>query len=67
MNIKDMIIGFVIVFVVTLVVAAIVTYLYSFIAHGVGVFDWEISFTLAIVLGVALPISWALGTKEKKK
>jgi len=43
MNIKELFIGFITVFVVTLGVAAIVSYLWSLIAHGAGVFDWETS------------------------
>lgn len=67
MNIKKLLIDFVTVFVVTFVVTAIVTYLYSLIAHGAGAFDWEISFSLAIALGIALPVSRVLRTKEKQK
>lgn len=59
--------GFVIVFAVTLVAATIVTYLYSLIVHGAGEFDWEMSFRLAIILGIALPLSWVLSPKKKQK
>jgi hypothetical protein len=37
-------------FSLAIVVAAIVTFLWSLIAHGSGIIDWEISFTLACVM-----------------
>ncbi len=39
------------------VVAALVTYVYSLIAHGVGVVDWETAFQLGLVLGIVLPLT----------
>jgi len=42
---------------VTFVVAAAVTYLYSLVAHGSGFVNWETAFTLAIILGIVLPLS----------
>jgi hypothetical protein len=66
MKIKELLVGFVVTFVVVLVVAAIVTYLWNLIVHGQSVVDWEMSFRLAIALGVALPISWALRSREKQ-
>ena len=65
MNIKELLIGFVTVFVVTLVVSAIVTYLWSLIAHGAGVFDWETSFRFAVIFGIVL--SWIRARERKKK
>jgi len=66
MNIKELLIGFVIVFVVTLVVTAIVTYLWSLIAHGTGVFDWETSFRFAVILGIVLSLVRGLESKKKQ-
>ena len=51
----------------TLVVAVIVTFLYSLIVHGAGTIDWEVSFRLAIVLGIALPWMRARESKGKEK
>ena len=65
MNIKELLINFVITFAVTLVVAAIVTFLYSFIVHGAGTVNWETSFRLAIILGFVL--SWMKARESKKK
>ena len=65
MNIKKLLIGFVTTFAVTLVVAAIVTYLWNLIAHGQSAVDWETSFRLAIILGIALPVHRAMTSKEK--
>ena len=65
MNIKKLLISFVTIFAVTLVVAAIVTFLYSLIIHGAGTIDWETSFPLAIILGIALPIVRAMRSRKK--
>ena len=65
MNIKELFIGFVTVFAVTLVVAAIVSYLWSLIAHGAGVFDWETSFRFAVIFGIIF--SWMDARERKKK
>lgn len=46
-------------FAVTLVTAVVVTFLWSLIADGAGVVDWQISFVLAIAIGVAVPVSHA--------
>jgi len=67
MNIKELFIGFVTVFVVTLVVAAIVSYLWSLIAHGAGVFDWETSFRFSIIFGIIFSFIDAMGRKKKGK
>jgi hypothetical protein len=65
MNLKNLIGGFGVYFVLVLIVSAIVSYLYSLIAHGQGVFDWDSSFQLAIIMGVALPLVHELGKKWK--
>lgn len=67
MNFKQLLLGFVTIFAVTLVVAALVSFLYSLIVHGTGVFDWELAFRLAIILGLILPVTRALEGREKKK
>ncbi len=41
-------------FSLTIVVGAVVTFLWSLIAHGSGIIDWEISFVLAVVMSVVL-------------
>ncbi len=40
---------------IALVVSVAVTWLWSLARHGAGVVDWEASFRLAIILGIALP------------
>lgn len=67
MNLKQFLVGFVTVFALTLVVAAIVSFLYSLIAHGTAVVDWELAVRLAIIFGFILPITRALEGREKKK
>jgi len=52
-------------FAVVLVVSVIVTYLWNLVAHGSGAIDWEISLVFALSIGIALPVSLALRTKEK--
>ena len=49
----------------TFVVAAIVTYFWNLIAHGQGVVDWETSFRLAIIIGIALPVTRIMPFKRK--
>ena len=65
MKIKEFLIRFVIVFAVVFVVNAIVVYLWNLIMHGQGTFDWGLSFTLAIVVGIILPLTRAMMSKEK--
>ena len=62
---KDSLISFGITFVVTFVVCAIVTFLYSFVAHGEGIVDWDTVVLFAVILGIVLPIHRALTTKGK--
>jgi len=64
MNIKKIILNFVVVFALTLVVAAIVSFLYGLIVHGAGVIDWETSFRFAIIFGIIL--TW-IAVRERKK
>ena len=65
MKIKRFLIHFVIVFAVTFVVNAIVVYLWNLIMHGQGAFDWGLSFTLAVIVGIVLPLIRAMTSKEK--
>lgn len=54
MNLRILFWDFVANFSLTIVVAAIVTFLWSLIAHGSGIINWEISFILAIVMAAVL-------------
>ena len=65
MKIKEFLIRFVIVFAVVFVVNAIVVYLWNLIVHGEGAFNWGLSLTLAIVVGIILPLTRAMTSKEK--
>ncbi len=67
MNMKEILIDFVITFAVTLVVSAIVTFLYSLIVHGAGTVDWATSFRFAIILGIVLSLTKARGSKGKSQ
>ena len=67
MNIKNLLIDFVIVFAATLVVTPIVTYLYSLIVYGAGVCDWGLAFRLAIIFGIVLSLINARERKKKEK
>ena len=58
MKIKNFLIEFVILFTVTLVVNAIVIYVLK------GAFDWGLSFSLAIAIGIGLPLVHALESKD---
>ena len=65
MKIKEFLIRFVIVFAVVFVVNAIVVYLWNLIVHGEGAFNWGLSLTLAVILGIVLPIIRTMTSKEK--
>jgi len=54
MNLRILFWDFVANFSLTIAVAAIVTFLWSLIAHGSGIINWEISFVLALVLAIVL-------------
>ncbi len=56
MNIASFLRSFAIIFVVVFVVSAITTYLYSLIAHGTGVVDWDSAFRFGLVFGISLPL-----------
>jgi hypothetical protein len=47
----------VITIVVTFVVAAVVTFLYSLVVHGTGATDWATAIRLAIIIGIAVPLT----------
>ena len=65
MKIKSFLVGFVTTFALIFVVAAIVTYLWNLILHGQSAVDWETSFRLAIILGIALPVARVMTSKGK--
>ena len=54
MNAKIVFWDFLANFSLTIVVAAVVTFLWSLIAHGSGIIDWEISVLMAFVMGIVL-------------
>ncbi|UCE39908.1 MAG: hypothetical protein JSV17_10510 [Candidatus Aminicenantes bacterium] len=56
MKIKGILLNFAIFFVITFGVSAIVNFLWNLIFHGTGTVGWEMSFRLAIILGIVL--SW---------
>ncbi len=64
MNLKNILRGFVVYFVLVFIVGAAVSFLYSLIAHGQGVVDWESSFRFALIFGVVMPV---VGEFERKK
>ncbi len=56
MNIVPYLRSFLVIFVVAFVVSAITTFLYSLIAHGTGLVNWESAFTFGLVFGISLPL-----------
>ena len=56
MKIKKFLIHFVTTFAVVFVVNAIVVYLWNLIRYGEGAFNWQLTFTLAIIVGIILPL-----------
>jgi uncharacterized protein YqhQ len=67
MNLKKVLISFVIGFAVTLLVSSLVTYLYSLGFHETAKIDWESSFQLAIIFGIVFPVMEARKGKPKDK
>ena len=65
LNIKKLLIHFLTTFSTILGVTAIVTYFWSLGFQGAAAIDWETSFRLAIILGIALPVHWAITSKQK--
>ena len=65
MKIKKFLIHFVIYFSLVLVINPIVVYVWNLVRHGEGAFDWQLTFTLAIILGIILAVERARKSKEK--
>jgi len=57
MNVKQLLISFVATFVVGLLVTALVTWLWTLIFDGAGVINWQVAFSLALAVGIAVPLS----------
>ncbi len=57
MNRKGLFPEMVVTMIVAFLTAVVVTYLYRLIASGSGTVDWETAFTLAVILGVSVPLS----------
>ena len=56
MKIKKFLIHFVTTFAVVFVVNAIVVYVWNLVRYGEGTFNWQLTFTLAITVGIILPL-----------
>ena len=65
MKIKKFLTRFAFVFALTFVVNAIAIYLWNLVFHGQGAFNWGLSFTLAVILGIILAFERARKSKEK--
>ncbi len=57
MNTRQFLLDVALTILVTFGVTAAVTYGYSLVVHGTGIIDWETAFSLALVLGIVLPLS----------
>ena len=64
MNVRIVFWDFVANFSLTIVVAAVVTFLWSLVAHGSGIINWEISFVLAFVMASVLASHKMQGLKK---
>lgn len=65
MNAKNLFTGFFIHFLLVFIVSAGVSYLYGLAAHGHGGADWRLSFQLASILGISLPLAAELNRRKK--
>jgi len=64
MDLKRLFIDFLVVFTITLVVSIIVTFFWNLAFHSLTIVDWETSFSLAIIIGIIIPI---VNARERKK
>lgn len=65
MRITSYIRAFAVIFAVVFITSGLVSFLYSLIAHGVGVVDWESSFRFAVIFGVILPLTERFTERRK--
>jgi len=64
MNIVSFLRSVVLIFLLVFVVSAIVSYLYSLIAHGTGVIDWDSAFRFGLIFGISLPLAARIEGKK---
>lgn len=63
---KKLALGFAITFVVTLAIAVLITLLWSILIDKTdAVIDWKTSFTLALILGLTIPIAQKMDKSAK--
>ena len=61
---RSLLTDFVIMFSITLIVNAIIIYVWNLIRYGEGIFNWELSFALAIGVTLAIVISNVIRKKK---
>ena len=66
MRIKDMLLTFIIGFAVTFVVNAGLIYGWNYFVHGAGLFNWPLSSSFAVSLGVVCAVINVVQNKRKK-
>jgi hypothetical protein len=64
-NFKNILRWFIIYFALVFFVTGVVSYLYSFIAHGQGIIDWEAAIRFALIFGITLPIVRELENRDQ--
>ena len=57
MNLRELFPEMAVTATVSFLTAVVVTYLYRLIASGSGTVDWETAFTLAVILGISVPLT----------
>lgn len=57
MRVKSVLVHVALTFGLTLVVGAVVSLLWSLIRHGSVSADWELSFRLAVIFGLVIPLA----------
>jgi hypothetical protein len=55
MNFRNLVQGAVVTGLLVFVVSAVVSFLYSLLAHGTGLVDWEGSVRFALILAIVFP------------
>ncbi len=67
MNLKSLLMNFIVTFVIAFIVAATATLLWNFFQSGSATVAWATSLRTALILGIAFPLVDALRNKSRSK
>ncbi len=67
MNLKNFLVEFGFVFAIVLIVNLVVSYLYGYLVHGTQTVEWGSALSVALGLGIALPLVQRCEKREVRK